>query len=187
MIYSKTQSQTLPVSINDLKHHLRVDISADDDYIETLIRAANAYIEEYTGFTFVETTYKEGFKAYAELKLAKAPVIEVDKVEYLDGANEWQEETLSKFDLDNPQDRQAVLTMKPDNAWGPINVRSNLHPVRVTYKVGTETIPPLYQHAVKLCVGTWYEVRASETEIPVKAIQLGLHAILDQISLGGYQ
>jgi len=52
-----TQPTVEPVSLADAKKHLRVDSTAEDDLIASLISTARAWCEDYTDRTFVQTRW----------------------------------------------------------------------------------------------------------------------------------
>ena len=43
-----TPASTYPISLTEAKSHLKVDTTADDTYIESIIKAATQLSEEYT-------------------------------------------------------------------------------------------------------------------------------------------
>ena len=78
-----TAATTYPVSLTEAKSHLKVDTTADDTYIESIIKAATQLSEEYTNRFFIDTVIEQYASSFAELKtLFKSKVRSVDHVKY---------------------------------------------------------------------------------------------------------
>lgn len=57
---------TEPITLTDVKAHLRLDISDDDTLINGLIQAARAYAEFYTDRQFVTATFQQTFDGFPD-------------------------------------------------------------------------------------------------------------------------
>jgi len=78
-----TPASTYPVSLTEAKSHLKVDTTADDTYIESIIKAATQLSEEYTNRFFIDTVIEQYASSFAELQtLFKSKVRSVDHVKY---------------------------------------------------------------------------------------------------------
>lgn len=78
-----TAATTYPVSLTEAKSHLKVDTSADDTYIESIIKAATQLSEEYTNRFFIDTVIEQYASSFAELQtLFKSKVSSVAHVKY---------------------------------------------------------------------------------------------------------
>jgi uncharacterized phiE125 gp8 family phage protein len=55
-----------PITRDEAKSFLRVDISDDDTLIDNLIQSAREFCEEYTGRTLINTTYKLSLDGFVE-------------------------------------------------------------------------------------------------------------------------
>ena len=53
-----TPASTYPVSLTEAKSHLKVDTTADDTYITSIIKAATQLSEEYTNRFFIATLHQ---------------------------------------------------------------------------------------------------------------------------------
>jgi hypothetical protein len=55
--------------------------------------------------------------------------------------------------------------------------------VTIRFVTGHTTTPPLLKHAVKMLVGSWYELRQAEVVGTITTeVKVGLQRILDQLS-----
>ena len=78
-----TAATTFPVTLTEAKSHLKVDTSADDTYIESIIKAATQLSEEYTNRFFIDTVIEQYASSFAELQtLFKSKVSAVSYVKY---------------------------------------------------------------------------------------------------------
>jgi hypothetical protein len=78
-----TAATTYPVSLTEAKSHLKVDTTADDTYIESIIKAATQLSEEYTNRFFIDTVIEQYASSFAELQtLFKSKVSSVAHVKY---------------------------------------------------------------------------------------------------------
>tara|TARA_Y100001938_G_C8028524_1_gene399343 strand:+ start:368 stop:1195 length:828 start_codon:yes stop_codon:yes gene_type:complete len=81
-----TAASTFPVTLTEAKAHLRVDTSADDTYITSLIKAATQLCEEYTNRFFIDTVIEQYASSFKELEtLFKSKVSSVANVKYFPG------------------------------------------------------------------------------------------------------
>jgi hypothetical protein len=62
-----------PISLDDAKAYLRVQITDDDDLITGLIKAARMYAENQTRQTFISTTYEYTWDSFSDQRLLPYP------------------------------------------------------------------------------------------------------------------
>ena len=78
-----TAASTFPVTLTEAKAHLKVDTTADDTYITSLIKAATQLSEEYTNRFFIDTVIEQYASSFKELDtLFKSKVSAVANVKY---------------------------------------------------------------------------------------------------------
>lgn len=173
-----TPPVALPVSLADMKAHLRVTSTAEDDTISAYLAAAVASLDVQgeLGFAMELQTISEALQYPArDVVLSVPPAQELISVTYFDTDNAAQTADLADFAIYKSSDRSFV---RSDN-WPAAYDRPDA--VTINYTAGHSVVPSDLSHAIKLIVGHWYEHRAdvSEqtlTEIP-RAVQhlLGLH------------
>lgn len=153
----------LPVALSDAKQHLRVDVSDDDALITATIKAAAAYVENYTGRVLVETVFAKNYTHFpCEISLKRHPVISVDSLKYLN--SEGVETTLSSSEYQIFLTSDTAL-IKPayDKKW-PLYRCNQYDSVVVEFTSGYDdigNIPSDLRHALLLILGHWYENRES--------------------------
>lgn len=154
----KTNPPAEPVTRGEMKNHLRVDLSDEDNLIDALNAAAREWVEEYTARQLVDAQYEwilPRFPGRAEvftedgvvwhtpgfvvgddrpLYLPRAPVRSVEKIEYVDTDGNTQ--TFGKYqtDLDRVT-TPPVIVPDPDETWPSTKV-DRIDGVTVTFTAG---------------------------------------------------
>ena len=73
----------LPVSIEEVKAHLRLDSQAEDDYLQELIKAATNSVESYLGRSLLKQTWsitQTTQEPLVRIKLPNPPLMEIISV-----------------------------------------------------------------------------------------------------------
>ena len=171
-----TPASLTPVSLTEVKAHLKVDTTADDTLITNLIVAATQSCEIYTNRFFIETEIKQYSDSWKETStLYKSVVESISLVQYYDSDN-----TLRTLD---PADYYLDKISKPARFRSAFNksfpnIASRINAIEITYKVG-ERFPADVEDGVKqailLTIGNWYANRESvitgrtATELPLSS------------------
>lgn len=149
-----------PVTLADAKIHLRVDDTADDALIGSLITACRQHIESVCQLAIGAQTWRltlDGFPANnGAVELPGGRVSAVDEVTYVDPLGVAQTLALGdiRIDLDSVP---ARLTPAPTTLGWP-NWQPVTNAVTVTYTVG-EAAPQPIRAAMLLMLGDMYENR----------------------------
>ncbi len=153
-----------PISTADAKAHLRVDITADDAYIDTLVKVARRQAERITRHALITQTWDlllDAFPADDVLEIPLPPLQSVTYVQYTD-----DDGNTSTFDSSNYiVDTESVpgrISLKSGYTW-PSTTLQAIAGVRVRFVAGfgdaASDVPEDIIHAMKLMVGHWYENR----------------------------
>lgn len=165
-----TPPASYPVTVSDLKDHLRVDFTDDDDLIEAILQAAIAAAEEYTGRSFIDQTWDYYLDAFPDegkdIELPNPPLIEVTGLYYRDTAGDEQEYSASNYLVDETG-QKARIALAYGQSWPTIQERINA--IRVRFRAGylkpdspdAAYVPFDIKAAIKLIAGTLYEHRES--------------------------
>jgi uncharacterized phiE125 gp8 family phage protein len=170
-----TAASTFPVSLTEAKSHLKVDTSADDTYITSIIKAATQLSEEYTNRFFINTTLKQFASSFKEIEtLFKSKVSAVNHVKYYDTNNTLQ--TLSPNVYSKQLEYEPAQIQLAHNQSFPTITKRN-DAVEVEYVVGygssASDVPEIIKQAILLTIGNFYQNRASvitgktATELPM--------------------
>lgn len=162
-----------PVTLAELKAHLNVTTTDDDDLVTAKIAAARRYLEEATGLRFISTTLELTADAFPSgiLTIPAGPVRSVTSVKY-DDVN-GAEQTFADYSVD-----LATGRIKPgDNGWPSTD--STLAAVRVRFVAGfgaiAADVPAALREGIMQLGAHWYENR--------EAVAVGVSAALLPLSV----
>lgn len=172
------RSETLPITLDEIKAHLGIIGDDDDDRLTALIWSVADEIENWTGRDFVGHTWALTLPCFYQANLKRSPVSEITGVEYFDASNEEQTLATSVYSLVKTYQGPSQLKLKPDQDWPETYVRDDA--VTITY-VGGEERPPLYSHTLKVGCGLYNEQR--EGQAPDRK---GYDRLLAQLCDGRY-
>jgi len=168
-----TPASTYPVTLTEAKSHLKVDTTADDTYITSIIKAATQLSEEYTNRFFIDTVIDQTCSDFAQLQtLFKSKVSAVAHVKYYDNDNSLQ--TLSATIYDTQlQYEPSQIQLAENQSFPSITKRNDAVVARYTVGYGSASdVPEIIKQAILLTIGNFYQNRNSvvigriATELP---------------------
>lgn len=147
-----------PVTLAQVKAHLRIDadITDDDALLASLIPAARAQAEHRTGRRFGVQTWSRvlgGFPA-GPLILPDPPIVAIVSIQYDDPAGAEQTLAPTAYRVRLAGEPAAV---RPVSAWPETLVEEGV--VRITYSCGLTSADPRWpslQAWMLLTIGAWY-------------------------------
>lgn len=167
-----TDATVEPITLSDLKAHLRVTDSAQDAYLTQMITTARQDVEDNRlRRTLITTTWELTLDAFPDvIKLPMPRVIAVSSLKYVDvnGVLQTLNSTLYKVN-----DRSEPGTIVP--AFGQVwpQTQNQINGVVVTYTAGYSAdatlVPAPIKHWLYLACGSMYENREAEM-IPTRAV-----------------
>jgi len=183
MIYTLeilTQPQSEPVTLQEMKNHLRVNDDAEDTLISAFIVVARQFFESYTGRAVHQQTFRQHVPYLnCPIYFMRAKLISVEGFFYYNSANTLTEITSYNSDL----------VSIPGGIWldsYPITSSTKNPKAYVDYKAGwaNNEVPEMVKLGIKLVASHYYENRNSHTEVELKQLPLGFKAIVDQFKTG---
>jgi len=169
-----TPASTYPVSLTEAKSHLKVDTTADDTYITSIIKAATQLSEEYTNRFFINTVIDQTCSDFAQLQtLFKSKVSAVAHVKYYDNDNSLQTLSASIYDT-QLQYEPSQIQLAENQSFPSITKRNDAVVARYTVGYGSAAsdVPEIIKQAILLTIGNFYQNRNSvvigriATELP---------------------
>jgi len=177
-----------PITLDEAKDHLRVDVSEDDALITTLIVAAREAAEHITGRALMQQTwelaldcfhdiedcdlrYRIGRHAY-RINIPKPPLVSITSVKYYDTDGTLQTMASSDYQLDDHSE-PARLMPAYGTCWP--STRDQANAVMIRYVAGyadAASVPQQIKNWMLLRIGMLYENRESVaagvtlTEVP---------------------
>jgi len=161
-----------PLSLEEVRLHLRVDHTDEDLVIQSLIEAATAYLDGYAGtlnMALMPQTWEQQYPAFpsSPVRLTVTPVQEAT-VTYYDVDNALQTVPEASHSVEITPDG-TVLMLAPGEAWPAAYTRSDA--VSIRYLAGyasASDVPADIRHAMQLMIAAWFDNRDAG-EIPQAA------------------
>jgi len=123
-----------PVSRAEMKIHLRVDTTADDELVDVLISAAREWSENFQNRSYVAQTFELKMDYFPDvIELPRSPLISVSSIQYVDADGDTQTFDASSYRVDSDSE-PARITPAYDDSWP--DVRAVTGAVTVTFVAG---------------------------------------------------
>jgi uncharacterized phiE125 gp8 family phage protein len=197
-----------PVSLVQIKQHLRVNFSDEDDLIGETIAEARELVEAWSGRALMPTTFKLVMDRFPLLPnsqfapgnpsvmapvvqntwpldpsvwailLPRSPLIAVSSVQYYDTADTLQTMDPATYLIDNISSPPR-LAPTTGSYWPSASYRPNA--VQVTFQAGYATaalVPAALKRAVKLLVGHFYENREAVSAITLTEAPMAVQSLI---------
>lgn len=161
----ETAPASEPVTKDDAKTHIRVDLANDDSYIEALIAVARRIIEDITNRKFITQTWKYILDEYPDDDTIILPFVPVSAVSHIKTTD--QEKAVETFDSDSYYvdiySEPARIVLKDGESWpDPSAGLREANAVEIQFTVGyanAAAVPGPLLQALKMLVGHFYENR----------------------------
>lgn len=196
MLKITARASSFPVTLDQLKDHVEAPADHDDDKLLRALKAAIEYCEEHTSLSLALKTFEYRADTWpcgpAEIRLPKAPVVDVLSVKYLDEDGVLRTVSSSDWTWERTFDG-ATVTFGADFT-APDLQESRRGAVRVEFEAGFDDpalsgsgddpdlhLPERAVQAVLMLAAHWYANREAadfdETHVTVMAA----NALLNQL------
>lgn len=156
-----TAASDFPVSVDEAKSHLRVEVADDDALISTLIQSATGFAEEFLRRRLMVETWEDWLDGFAdEMILRNSPAPSVTSIAYVDSAGITQTLDSSTYTVEapaGPNPSRTVVRLAYGQSWPATRDQANA--VRVRYSAGyanAAAVPPAIRSAILLTIGHLY-------------------------------
>jgi len=157
-----TEPAIEPVSLEEAKSHLRVDIDDDNDLINSYLLAARQYAETFTRRVFITQTLEIVLDEFPDGKivLESPPIQSIVAFTYLvSGDDEATDVDADTYRLDT---YNGELALAPSESW-PADTLETGGAISIQYKAGygddAADVPETIRTAINFLVAHWYEHR----------------------------
>lgn len=162
-----------PLTLAQLKDHLRVDGTESDDYLTTLISVVRQQAEDRTERTLMPSTWTLRLPAFPSdyggtIELQRPPLVAVSSVQYIDAAGDLQLLDAGAYWVDTFGEPGSLVPLS--GSW-PATAE---HPSAVTivYTAGyanAAAVPAPIKQWMLLAAGDLFEMRQRSSEKPALA------------------
>ena len=176
-----TEPSLEPVTLVDMKLHLRVDCTADDDLITALIVAARQWCEDYEHRAYITQTITAKLDWLPNQMILPKPRLQsVTSVKYTDTGGDQQTLSTDLYDVDIFREPGQIVRGFNDTYPDTLDV---VNAVEVIYKAGygdaASDVPSKTIAAIKLFVAHLYENRVAVTDMTMAEVPLGVKNLLN--------
>ena len=153
------------LSVTNFKTHARIDETAEDTYIGTLLDAAEDEAETFCWRKFITQTWDQYFDGFADpLVLAFAPVSSITSISYLDENGTSQTLATSVYELAEV-DGLAVVRLKYNQSWPVTRAHEDVVTVRFVCGYGAAaSVPQRIIQAIAIHAAWAYRNREGDVE-----------------------
>lgn len=152
-----------PVSLVQMKAHLRVEDEAEDGLIEALIVAARVHVESLTGKALLAQTWRvvlDGWPEDRVIKLPVSPMVTLSEIRCYDADGEEHQIDLNEV-LPDGRANPARIILPVTVAGAPV-LRARMG-IEIDYVAGfgtePEEVPADLVQSLKTLAAYWYENR----------------------------
>lgn len=169
-----------PVSLAQMKDHLRVEHSAEDTLISSYITSARLHIEARLAKLLITQDWRINFDSLPSGKVVElplAPILALNSVSYY---TQQAGPTLIpavdySIDLNSMRPKFSLHLQRQNlRAFGAYELE-----VSAGYGPAVEDVPADIRHALKLLVAHWFENREAASPLTRSHLPLGIRTILE--------
>ncbi|MBO0345201.1 phage head-tail connector protein [Roseibium sp. CAU 1637] len=169
-----------PVSVAQMKAHLRLSGSAEDDFLQDMITAAREHVERETRRSLISQTwrlYLDRWPMGRVVPLPTGPVQEVSQVLLYDRVGAASDLAQAFWSLSKGSDPARVKVLP-----GAGLSITELSAIEIDFIAGygdaADTVPATLRQAVRLLAAHWFENREAGTELSMASLPFGLDRLL---------
>ena len=184
-----------PVTLADVKSHLRIDHPDDDTILQAYINAVVGLFDGPAGRlgrAIMRQTWKqiqERPDKNGDVYIDLAPVHEVTGVSYVNGSDHSVvADDVANYNVLDGHSDTVMVSPKFDKDW-PSYARDRQDAIQVTFTAGYENaaaVPDPIKQAIYLFVGHLYQNREATTDLRLREIPLGVEALLEPYKVRYY-
>jgi uncharacterized phiE125 gp8 family phage protein len=157
-----TPATELPLTLDEVKAHLRMDGTDEDDYITLLLKSAVQQAQNFTNRQIMPATFQLYLdRLPSSVPLPRPPFAEITSFKATDDAG--QEVVFEETDYTLTETEHTTIRGIADSGW----YASCYSDIKITYKAGYATadaVPEDIKSALLLMIGSMYENREDKTE-----------------------
>lgn len=182
-----TEPTVEPLTVEEVKLHLRIDYDNEDSWVAAQITSARQLVEDWTGRQMVTATRKVILDAFqCETELPRAPTTAVTGITYVDTDGATQTLSADVYTVDTDSEPGRVY-LAYNQSWP--STRTQPKAVEITYTCGYGgpcDVPRGLKMAMLLLIGGWYENRESVSIVDLKQVPLAVQALVSQYMIAEF-
>jgi uncharacterized phiE125 gp8 family phage protein len=172
-----------PVTVAQVKTHLRVTEDLEDVIISGLITSARKVVEQITRRSLINQTwrlYLDQFPYTSTIELPFPPLASVSHIKYYDQAGDLQTLSASEYQTDN-RSTPGLIVLTENGAW-PLTEGDKVNAVEIEFVAGygatAAAVPSPIRLAIIHLVAHWFENREPYSTSAMQAVPHTFEMIL---------
>jgi uncharacterized phiE125 gp8 family phage protein len=172
-----------PISTDEAKSQIRVDIADDNTLIDTEIAAAREFLEQAMRRAFITQTWRLSLSAWPagnEIEIPRPPLQEVSSIVYTDSDGNPTTWSTEAYIVDTDSEPGRVV-LAYGESWPSVTL-SPANPIQITFVAGygdaADDVPEFIKQAITLLLAHWYENREAISEGLLREIPLGVESLI---------
>jgi len=155
---SRLDTRLTPVSLPELKEHLRIDHSDQDRMLQSKLKAAVYEVEAYIGGPVIQRSFTMTLSGFSdEIPLLPGPVLSITSIGYYDANNDSQTLTSADYELARVN---GIYRLTAADAWP--DTADRVDAVSIVYGAGLAEsvldVPFDVKEAITIRAATRYSV-----------------------------
>ena len=157
-----------PVSLPEVKEHLRVDGTDEDDLVEAMMGAAVNWVEEFCSRQLITATWQLTLDTWPrgdEFRLPRPPAASITSIKYHQSDGTTSTMPAADYFLDSTDDYGPHRVILEEGKSWPSEQLRRAAVVEVLYVAGyglADDVPDLFKSGIRTVTGTLYEHRETE-------------------------
>jgi uncharacterized phiE125 gp8 family phage protein len=178
-----TAPSVAPVSLEEVRGHLRIDHTDEDPTLQLYIDAATGYLEGRTGIltrALVTQSWQQFYSVFTDpiiLPLGLQPVQSVTSINYYDADSASQVLSDTLYRLVHAELGPRIERTTAD-AWPATAVRDDAVTVEFVAGDAPAAVPAPIRQAMLLLIGHWYAQREAVAAGTYAEVPYAVHALL---------
>jgi uncharacterized phiE125 gp8 family phage protein len=194
LITTITPPSVEPLSLGEIKLHLRLTNNDHNILMERYMKAAREMTEAHCNRAFVQRTLEQQMDEFKdEILLGYPPLNSVTSVKYID--TDGVEQTLSTTIYDTDTNHEpGRITLAYNQSWP--SIRDQVNAVKIRFVAGYDSggspddlaanIPNEAIVAMLLLIGHWFKNAEATTDLKLMSLPLGYDALLASLKNWGW-
>lgn len=153
----------MPVTLDQLKDHLRITWDDEDSILTIYLESAVDYIKQYTGREITRDNRDSYFSEFSSLELIGDNAQNV-VINYVDSNGEYQVLPSERY-IVNQHKARPYITLNHGEVWPTVRYQDGA--IRINYDSGydSSTLPSTLRAAILIEAATQYEFRENDSLI----------------------
>ena len=162
-IYS--QPATEPVTLAEVKEHLRIDGNDYDSMLTSLIASCRSWCEQYQNRAYITQTWETYFDSWHfPMRPARPPLQSVTSIKYTDSSNTQFTWASTEYNVDAVTDPARISLGANKTVPNVVLAPQNAIVIRYVTGYGTESdVPASVKLAIKIMIGHRFENPENES------------------------